>query len=386
MTRYGTLLICLAASFTAAGLAQTDNAQPAKTSPPVAYVYVSRPTHIDGFAASAKGELTPVPGSPFLGKIQRMAVSSSLLFGSGADTTHVYSFHVASDGALKPAATTNVQTFNSSGCGGLGPPLLDHTGDSLYVGVNTGGSGPGFDCADGSFESFSIEKSTGGLKFLGITGDIFGFFGQLSFIGNNKFAYGASCTQETAGVASNLAGFERKSSGDLIFAIDGSTPDTKAANSFYCPLASTSNPSNHVAVVLQSISNETNEPNGPPQLATYSADSHGNLTTKSTFENMPATEVTSISDVEMAPSGKELVVGGQGFQLFHFNGSSPATKFTGLEQSSVHFQQFRWDNAGHLYALSGGTLYVFNVTSTGIELVGSPVSIPEAQGLAVLTK
>jgi hypothetical protein len=386
MTRHGTLLICLAASFTGVALAQTDDAQRTKTSPPVAYVYVSRPTHIDGFAASSKGELTPVPGSPFLGKVQSMAVSSSLLFGSGADATNVYSFHVASDGALKPAETTNVQTHNSSGCGGLGPPLLDHTGSSLYVGVNTGGSGPGFDCADGSFESFSIEKSTGGLKFLGITGDIFGFFGELSFIGNNRYAYGASCTQETAGVASNLAGFERKSSGDLIFAIDGSTPATKAANSFYCPLASTSNPANHVAVVLQSISNETNEPNGPPELATYSADSHGNLTTKSTFENMPATAVNNISDVEMAPSGKLLVVGGKGFQIFHFNGSSPITKFTGREQSSVQFQQFRWDDADHLYALSGGMLYVYKVTSSGVEQVGSPISIPEAQGLAVLNK
>lgn len=385
MTRHGKLLFCLTVCFTAAGLAQTDDGKPTKTSPPVAYVYVSRPTHIDGFAASSKGVLTPVPGSPFLGKIQSMAVSSSLLFGSGADMTNVYSFHVASDGALKPAETTNVQTHNSSGCGGLGPPLLDHTGDSLYAGVNTGGSGPGFDCADGSFESFSIEKSTGALKFLGITGDIFGFFGQLSFIGNNKFAYGASCTQESAGVAFDLAGFERKSSGDLIYSIDGPTPNPKEPDSFYCTLASTSDPANHVAVVLQSVSNETDEPNGPLQLATYSADSKGNLTTKSTYENMPATELTSISDIEMAPSGKELVVGGKGFQLFHFNGSSPITKFTGLEQSSVQFQQFRWDNAGHLYALSGGTLYVFKETSTGVELVGS-VSIPEAQGLAVLNK
>jgi hypothetical protein len=385
MTSYGKLLLCLAASFSGAALAQTDEVKPAKASPPVAYVYVSRPTHIDGFAASAKGVLTPVPGSPFLGKIQSMAVNSSLLFGSGADMTNVYSFHVASDGALTPAEATNVQTHNSSDCGGLGPPLLDHTGDSLYVGVNTGGSGPGFDCADGSFESFSIEKKTGSLKYLGITGDIFGFFGQLSFIGNNKFAYGASCTPEAAGVAFDLAGFERKSSGDLIYSIDGPTPTPQEPDSFYCTLGSSSDPSDHVAVVLQSISNETDESNGPPQLATYSADSHGNLTTKSTFENMPATEVTSISDVEMAPSGKELVVGGQGFQLFHFNGSSPLTALTGLEQSSVQFQQFRWDKAGHLYALSSGTLYVFKVTSTGVKLVGS-LSIPEAQGLTVLNK
>ena len=102
MTRYTKLLLCLTVFFTGAAGAQTEDGKPAKTSPPVAYVYVSRPTHIDGFAVSTKGVLTPVPGSPILGKVTAMTASSSLLFGSGADMTNVYSFHIASDGALKP--------------------------------------------------------------------------------------------------------------------------------------------------------------------------------------------------------------------------------------------------------------------------------------------
>jgi hypothetical protein len=49
------LLFCLTIVFcTEAALAQT-----------AAYVYVARPTHLDGFAAAADGKLTPVPGSPF---------------------------------------------------------------------------------------------------------------------------------------------------------------------------------------------------------------------------------------------------------------------------------------------------------------------------------
>ena len=171
----------------------------------------------------------------------------------------------------------------------------------------------------------------------------------------------------------------------LVYDINAPTPDAHTSNSFYCALSSTAE-GEHVAVLVQSISNETDQPNGTPQLATYSASSKGNLTTHSTYENMPKTEVTNIIDMEMAPSGKLLVVGGTGFQLFHFNGSSPITKFTGLEDASVTFQQFRWDSAGHLYALSGGTLYVFTVTSTGVQQVGSPISIPEAQGLAVLNR
>ena len=54
----------------------------------------------------------------------------------------------------------------------------------------------------------------------------------------------------------------------------------------------------------------------------------------------------------ISPSGKVLAVGGgvpdcancgaPGFQIFHFNGSSPITHYTGLLHSSEKFVQFAW--------------------------------------------
>jgi hypothetical protein len=120
---------------------------------------------------------------------------------------------------------------------------------------------------------------------------------------------------------------------------------------------------------------------GPYVLATYTADSHGNLSTKSTYENMPTAE-TGVNSMSISPSGKLLAVGGQGFQVFHFNGSSPITRCSGVLQAGFGFQQFGWDGDNHLYALGSGKVFVYTVTSTSIkEEPGSPYPIPEASSI-----
>jgi len=57
--------VALSLSLLPAGLAYGQSEASTSSTAPVAYVYVARPTHIDGFAASSSGKLTPVPGSPF---------------------------------------------------------------------------------------------------------------------------------------------------------------------------------------------------------------------------------------------------------------------------------------------------------------------------------
>jgi hypothetical protein len=89
----------------------------------------------------------------------------------------------------------------------------------------------------------------------------------------------------------------------------------------------------------------------------------------------------------MAPSGKLLAVAGTtGLQVFHFNGSSPMTPYTGLLTNAPIGQVF-WDNANHLYALSrsGGKLYVFTVTPTAhLQAPSSPHTITNPQDIVVL--
>lgn len=76
-------------------------------------------------------------------------------------------------------------------------------------------------------------------------------------------------------------------------------------------------------------------------------------------------------------------------QIFHFNGANPITKFTGV-LTRDQIDQLFWDNANHLYAVSGtsGKLFVWTVTSTGVTPApGSPHSITKAQSsLIVLPK
>jgi WD40 repeat protein len=131
-------------------------------------------------------------------------------------------------------------------------------------------------------------------------------------------------------------------------------------------------------------------PSGPVQIAVYSADSAGKLTTTSTAENMPKTKAGptyGINDIWMSPSGKLLAVGGtSGLQVFHFNGTNPVTTYTALLTKEEIDQMF-WDNNNHLYALSrtAGKLYVFTVTPTShIQAPGSPYTITGAENIQVL--
>ena len=78
------------------------------------------------------------------------------------------------------------------------------------------------------------------------------------------------------------------------------------------------------------------------------------------------------------------ICGVGGFQVLHFNGSSPITHYTEVLNPGEQFIEFGWDSHGHLYALSNSYLHVYKTSSTSItEEAGSPYSIPEASSLIV---
>ncbi len=71
------------------------------------------------------------------------------------------------------------------------------------------------------------------------------------------------------------------------------------------------------------------------------------------------------------------VGGSGGLQIFHFNGASPITHYTGLLTTSEADHSF-WDNQNHLYAAGhmSNKLRVFTVTPTSyIQAPGSPYTI-----------
>jgi hypothetical protein len=356
-------------------LAQTCSAQASKG--PVAYVYLaSQPAgssvnQIEAYAAEPNGKLTPVPGSPFQENVYSMAVNGVYLMAASAITQTINAYTIQSNGSLIFKSSTNYGQYDTPGCGGAAAVVFDHTGSDLYVPQYN------YDCANSGLASYVVDKPTGVLDYLGVenTGVKPGVVIAPTFIGNNVFAYLAgndTCFYYT------IYGFQRQSNGLLASAnISYNLPAPPPQFTRYIPDLGAADPTNHVAFVMF-----PGEPpgcvNAPLQMASYTADANGNLTTTNTYSNMPATQIVSPYDMKMAPSGKLLALAGQeGLQIFHFNGAAPMTHFTGLLTTDPIRQMF-WDNANHLYAISqsGNKLHVFTITPTAAhEAPGSPYII-----------
>ena len=372
----------------AAKAASTASAN-ASTSP-VAYVYVSRPTHIDVFSAAPNGQLTLV-GTPLSNtNVDKLSVTKKWLFGLSSDGTKIYTFSIASNGTLTKVATESTWKGQSSDpCGDWQDMQLDGTGTTLYTQVNS-------ECQDypGAYTSFHIQ-SNGYLTFLGASGGYIddgtqGGVVQLKMAGTNQFAYDGEC-EEDEDVESVINIYKRESNGFLQFVNQNTTPPTDFSGPAYCAGPVANDSSNHLAVAFQREDDKTGDNGyyeGPYFLATYTEDSSGNLSTTSNSDNMPGTLVDNdldINTMSISPSNQFLAVGGYGFQIFHFNGANPITAYSGALQPSAMVQKFAWDKANHLYVLAYNTLYVYTVTSTSItQAPGSPYSIPGAGGLIAL--
>ena len=233
--------------------------------------------------------------------------------------------------------------------------------------------------------AYSIDNSNGQLTYVDniMGGPSIGSIA--SFIGNNEYAYSSSCYHFTQ----EIYGLQRSSDGAITLLNNNPPFPAVPGGGFYCPLSPAADPTNQVAIAMQPLDSNWS-PIGPYQLATYTADGSGNLTTSSTYSNMPSVSVGDyILDYWMSPTGKFLAVGGQsGLQIFHFNGAHPITDYTGLITTNQVDQVF-WDNNHHLYALSGsaGLLYVFTVTEKSVtQAPGSPYSITTPENMMVLPK
>ena len=390
MTRTRTLLCLTAALCTAAAFpqawAQHDakvDAGQAASATPVAMIYVaSNPSNssnneIVAWSADANGKLTAVPGSPFQADVTSMAVNGKYLFGSQRSGLAVEAWSIGSNGSLDFATSTSIPQGNDD-CASSGPIFFDHTGASLYD-LIARGSG----CANNNYQAFNVQKSTGKLQNLGTKAVNDWLYLPASFIGNNWFAYSASCI---GNMYWGIFGFSRNSSGMLTELNIGATVPTPPSGDFYCPSQAAADPTNHVAFTMQAVDQQTFDSVGQPQIASYTAATNGHLSTTNTSASMPYTAVVSVTDLSMSPSGKLLAVSGTGgLQIFHFNGASPVTAYTGLLTTSSIDQMF-WDNSNHLYAIShkAGKLYVFTITPTGYsQASGSPYTVSNPENIIV---
>jgi len=372
---------------TAAAYAQTEATQ--ATSSPVARVYVTRPTHVDVFNVSSSGKLTPAPGSPLSNiDLSHMSVNSKFLFGASDDGVHIITYSIASNGALKQVASIDAiqysgETDGYEDCSPVGPTLIDHTGVTVY---NYQGQ-----CDDTPWtQSFKIDEN-GSLQFMNrvpTTEDL--SESETVILGNNEYAYSFGSSYDNPGTESFI--YKRDSDGTLNEV--GSTvtfPKPKNAGDVYNndPVAATDS-TNHLVLPIYEVNPNTSDDAGPYGLVSFTADSEGNLKTTNTLSQMPEPELGGeLAAMSISPSGKLLAVGAgalntKGFQVFHFNGADPVTKYTGVLHSSEYFLEFGWDKANHLFALSSSALHIYDATPTSIkEESGSPISIPEASSVIV---
>jgi 6-phosphogluconolactonase (cycloisomerase 2 family) len=393
--------VCLCAALSTAvvfSAAQTPDrvadplAEAAATSTsPSAWVYVtstpknSSTSEIVAYTAAANGSLTAIPGSPFRENVGSMAVNGKYLMAAVNNVPNIDAFLIGSNGALSYAHTTEYAQYNDGSavdCGTAGQVFFDHTGSTLYVMEYDGSSA----CANNIYASFNVVKASGALTYLGeaVTGTFPGVYGAASFAGNNVYAYNAA---DSACMYYEVFGFTRASNGNLTVngnvALNSPTPPEGVSS--YVPDMSAADPTNHVAVIEQPA-NPPGCASGPLKIATYTAASNGQLSTASTYANMPSTAIVTPYDMSMAPSGKLLAVSGQeGLQIFHFNGASPVTTYTGLLTTDPISQMF-WDNENHLYAISqsAGKLFVYTITPSGYSAApGSPYTVASPGSIIV---
>jgi hypothetical protein len=320
-------------------------------------------------------------------------------------TTNVHSYSIESNGAVgKQAAVIDTQDYSGSECGATSAggssngAYLDHTGKYFYVQLYDGSDDEddGGDCA--AWQSYQVE-SNGNLVFLGSVedegwSDHYATPSSVPTVSSNDlFSYGVFY-QFDGFSYTTFSTFSRTPSSGFLeinnnFSGSGPEANPNAPNGpwYFVPLSVKADNSSDLAVLMQSfwVDDDANQKYGPNQMASFKIDNAtGGIVSTNTWENMPIPAITGITDLNMSPTGKLLAVFGYpGLQLFHFNGASPITPYSGVLLPTTDIDQVAWDNDNHMYALSyqSQKLYVYTVTPTTITAVaGSPYTVTGAYG------
>ncbi len=234
------LIITLSAAVTFSRLAS------AQTTSPDAYVYVANrvldgSVELDGFSVDSAGALTPLPGSPFVtsSALSTLAHSAQWLYAS--DGISIYSFSIASNGALTLMQSKSAQPFNSPGAT-ITALFLDRTMRTLYARSTTS-------AGTHSILTFQKNLPTGVLRYYGTTdhpGQPIRARGP-GFIGNDQYAYTAVCYDPWFAAQRINDGISLE--GTLSpFSINPVIPSNPTGN--YCAFTSAPDQTNNLAVAL----------------------------------------------------------------------------------------------------------------------------------------
>jgi len=331
-----------------------------------------------GFSVSSDGQLTPISGFPLSYSIWGVA-SGNYLFATNADGVHIDTYKISSDGSLTKVQSFDDTKASANACAqcqpGM-PQLADPTGTKLYI---SAGYLDGGDWTS-TLQTFSIDPATGAISYVSTDMPIEGRdWAQVygSFSGNAAYLYGTNETTFT----NNVVLASQTSNGSL-----SSSPTEPAlhglSSSSVDSMVIGTDSTSHLVAAIQA-SNANGDPGAPIQLASFTINSDGSLTTTNSSEQMP--QAPSLNG-SVSPDGTLIAMVGakSGIQLYNFNGADPITALGGM-LATDQITSLSWDKQHHLYALSSShMLYVFNVTSAGATPApGSPHSLPNAFNLLV---
>jgi hypothetical protein len=358
----------------------TEATPEAKAAAPVAYVYVQTLKGINLYDAAADGKLTLVKGSPFQTSGEVIGSNGKYFITLGTDDVHSYA--VESNGAIgKQVSEINTQDYDGASCGesyGTTDANIDHAGQTVYVELASY-------TACTTIQSYNIAKESGGLSFIGTAAfesngiDILS--NPPSITANDKFAY-TGALYGCGGCANTWSGFVRNGSGtleNLNFKV--TYPQSLNSSPYpFLPGLVAADLTDHLAAVVTTEGPEYPEV-GPPQLASYTVDSQGNLSTTNPAKSIPYTKVRP-TIMKMSPSGKLLAVGGGypgggGLEVYHFNGAEPITPHGSLLTTDP-ITDVGWDDNNHLFVLSDSAneVLVYTITTgSTVEAPGSPYNI-----------
>ena len=394
------LLLCAEATLAQVATTSGTSTSTINTSLPVAYVYVSSAHYIHAYKAWADGKITSITGSPFpYAGIRKMSVTSKFLFGADA-SQNLFTYSIHSNGYISKVAALSTGKYEGGSCQiPQWGTQVDYSQATLYY---LACSNNFFTTNPNEYLSFHIG-STGSLQFLGgsgggITALTQGTDEVLTKMGGNAFAFDSYCDDETDQGVIQI--YRRQSNGSLIYYGESNRMPAAAPGSAFCAGMVAADTSNHLAAAVFRIDSQPHDAGfiyGPSYLASYTADSNGNLTTTSDVDNMPYLSIagtTGVTAVSISPDNKYVAAGADnGFQILHFNGGNPPTHFTGALLSGHRISKFGWDKAHHLYVLSSvvsGTfsttyLHIYTVSSSGAkEASGSPHYLSALTNLIVL--
>jgi hypothetical protein len=357
-----------------------------------AYVYVQSQGPagpVYGYNASSSGQISAISGSPFKPGTMIIGSNGSEFFTMGHTTLH--SWAIGSNGAigsqLSDIAFTN---FDSDSCAGSqdgdATGVLDHTGKYIYVVLQNYEMAKTSDTCQ-AYQSYLLS-SGGGFTFDGQT--VYNSLenasaGLPSILGNESFAYANYNVFGT----NNFLTFQRNPSGTLSNISVNETDPTLTGGQYNAYYPDADPASSFLAVQLY-VNNDTTK---PPQLASYTVDAQGNLSSTNTEGNMPASGLINPRST-FSPDGKMIAFyadngasnAASGIEIYNFNGAAPLTLYQKV-LTGTPIEQVAWDTSGHLYAISKAEnhMYVFNVSSSSIT-VDPSVAVTAPVKLVVVSK